>query len=479
MPMVGYIRVSDVGGREGDRYGSPELQEKPIRGWAEQGDVPLLLIEKDEDVSGAKRPEDRALEGLIQMCERGEADGIIVSNVDRLSRGSLLEQAEIYERLDRCGARLVAVNEGIDTANPGAELTLNLMAVVARANWRRYQANYAQSRERGVGRGAYPARTPYGYNREESGVIVPNPETAPVVRLIFSLSADRMGLSVIARQLEAQEIRSPKGGPRWSYSTLRQILKNRVYLGEARHGSYENLTAHEPVVTPAEFAAAQHAKTRQAGDPRAHSANALAKGLARCAGCGHTLKVLPPNWKGVPHYYCKGPYAAGGCPARCHVTDIAILDRYIERWFLAEIKDVAPVAQAEEASEKAAEALQALEAAQAELDAFLEHAAALGNADYATAYEKKKAARDLAQLLYAEAQQEVKTFEAYPSGDLLARWPTLTVEHRRQLIGSVVDRINVSKAPPDVPIADRVQFVRGDVVLEVPEEVRVLAAKHP
>jgi DNA invertase Pin-like site-specific DNA recombinase len=104
--MDAYIRVSDVGGREGERYGSPELQRKAIQDAAKRHGVSIEVEVVEEDVSGAKSAQARRLEELIARCERGESDGILVSNVDRLSRGSLREAAEIFERLDKAGARL-------------------------------------------------------------------------------------------------------------------------------------------------------------------------------------------------------------------------------------------------------------------------------------------------------------------------------------------------------------------------------------
>lgn len=45
----------------------------------------------------------------------------------------------IFERLSRAGARFVAANEGIDTDQPGSELTLDIMAAIVRQQWRRRQ----------------------------------------------------------------------------------------------------------------------------------------------------------------------------------------------------------------------------------------------------------------------------------------------------------------------------------------------------
>ena len=463
--MDGYIRVSDVARREGVSYGSPALQEKAIRAAAGRTGVTVGEIVVEEDVSGAKRANERGLGELLDRCERGESDGLIVSNVDRLSRGSLLETAEIYDRLDRCRARLIVANEGIDTASTGAELTLNIMAALARANWRRYQANYASARERAIERGAYPTKTPYGYRRiEDDGLIVPNPETKPVVRRIFHLRGEGLGIAEIARLLEG--VPSPTGGPSWSHSTIAQVHRNRVYLGEAKHGEFSKEDAHEAIVSAAEFSAAQVSKALN-HEARGHSAGVLSAGIARCAGCGHTLKTVT-GYGGALRLYCKGPYVSGPCPARCLVR-VDEIDPYVEGWFLNAVKDNVRVASAVRANERASEAQRLLDEAQEQKDAFVEIGDAMDAADFQRGYDARRGKVELLKLEVAAATAEVRQYGDLPSGDLLAAWPDLSIKRRRQLLAAFVDSINVSKGTG--PVAERIQFVRDGVVV-APDQTR-------
>jgi len=112
-----YARVSDKGGREGESYITVETQVEACRAAAARLGLTVGKVVVDEDVSGAKRPEERALEELLGRAERHETGGIIVAFTDRLSRGSLKETAEVFDRLDRAGARLIVANEGIDSAS--------------------------------------------------------------------------------------------------------------------------------------------------------------------------------------------------------------------------------------------------------------------------------------------------------------------------------------------------------------------------
>jgi hypothetical protein len=63
--------------------------------------------------------------------------------------------------------------------------------------------------------------------------------------------------------------------------------------------------------------------------------------LARCAGCGHTLKtVRAPRAHGryVVSYYCKDA-ASASCPERAYVHADE-LDAFVEQWFTEAISTV-------------------------------------------------------------------------------------------------------------------------------------------
>jgi DNA invertase Pin-like site-specific DNA recombinase len=70
----------------------------------------------EQNVSGSKPWQERALGEAVAGGERGEAGGIVVAWQDRLSRENGRATAEVWEALDKAGARLVCAAEGLDTA---------------------------------------------------------------------------------------------------------------------------------------------------------------------------------------------------------------------------------------------------------------------------------------------------------------------------------------------------------------------------
>src|SRR4051812_21559395 len=115
MTFVGYIRVSDVNGRNGGSFISPDVQRETIERVAQAKGLELGEIVQELDVSGGKRVEDRKLGELVRAVEHGEAAGVIVWKLSRFSR-SLLDAVEATNRITRAGGRLIA--EDFDSAAP-------------------------------------------------------------------------------------------------------------------------------------------------------------------------------------------------------------------------------------------------------------------------------------------------------------------------------------------------------------------------
>jgi hypothetical protein len=107
---VGYARVST---QEQGRSGvSLEAQEQAIRGEVERRGWDLVRVEHDL-VSGKTMNGREGLARALAMVENGEADALVVSRLDRLTR-SLLDFASLVERAQRERWRLVVVEQAFD-----------------------------------------------------------------------------------------------------------------------------------------------------------------------------------------------------------------------------------------------------------------------------------------------------------------------------------------------------------------------------
>jgi site-specific DNA recombinase len=436
----GYIRVSDVAGRNGESFISPSVQRDTIQRLAASKGLKLGEIVEELDVSGGKSIDERALGRLVRAVEAKESEGIIVWKVSRFSR-SQLDAVTVMDRIDKAGGRLLA--DDFDSKGPMAKAMRGLMSGLAEEERDARREGWAQARSHAIERGAYPTKTPYGYGRDGKGRLVPN-EHAETVRKMFTLKAEGQTLSAIASALKGTP--SPSGGSKWPHSTLAQVLRNRAYLGEAKHGPYANAQAHEPLVAASVFEVAQVARSYRVpnGDPRSNSA--LLLGIARCAGCGHTLKVVLGH-AGRLRYYCKSASYSEPCNARALVRADE-LDPFVAERFLDEFKARlrAPTAVKASAELEAAEA----EARQADeaLRIYVTTAEAIVDADvFRQGLEARQSQLEAAREHAATLRSQAVSLAALPSGDPVAAWEAATTLQRRSLVAAMVDRVEVEKGP--------------------------------
>jgi DNA invertase Pin-like site-specific DNA recombinase len=341
-----YVRVSRKGGREGEAYRSPGIQTDECRRWAEREGITVGKVVKNEDVSGAKAIKDRGLEELIARAEAGVSAGVVVYALDRFGRDEL-DAALAIRRLSEVGARLVSTSEGIDSSrtDPGSKMALKLHLMFAEAYLDRVKQNWKDTTERAIGEGIHITGKPsVGYVRKdrvepiynEKGELVPNgrlvvePHAAEVVRELFEMRARGSSFGEITKRAE-ERLDRPFGK-----STVRQWVRNRVYLGEARRGATVNPDAHEAIVTPELFAAANRPTAPR--KPRSVlTSKALLTGLVRCAGCGHSMGVVGSGvGKGrKPFYVCAKHFATGRCEgaaALATLVDDLVIDQLGGAW---------------------------------------------------------------------------------------------------------------------------------------------------
>lgn len=177
------------------------------------------------------------------------------------------------------------------SSDSGSELLRTVLAELAE-----------QSPDRGVGdrvrdamrrkavKGEVLGRPPYGYRAGPRHRLEIVSEEAAVVRRIFGMYVnDGLGIRLIAQRLNAEEIRTRRGND-WSMVTIRDILRNRAYLGTYQRFGVRVPGSHPPIIAADEFRRAGERMTlrRTGGGPRTVSPFLLS-GLAHCAACGGNM----------------------------------------------------------------------------------------------------------------------------------------------------------------------------------------------
>lgn len=473
----GYIRVSRRGGREGESFISPEVQRKKIGDWAKLHDVEILDWWEEIDQSGAKlqRP---MFQQALARCDKGETGGIIVARLDRFAR-SAVDALESIRLMNEAGARLVSVEDNFDGSTPMGRFAIGILTLIAELELERIKENWTSAISQAVGRGVHiSAKPPTGYKRDQTGRLIRDEPAASAVREVFRQRALGKSWAELARYLEDQSVLPPSGNPHWSKVGVAGVVKNPVYLGQARSGSIVNEEAHEPLVTRAEFDAAQATKKSLLKQRDGSvAAQAMLGGLVRCAGCGHTLKITgntdSKTGNRYPIYYCTGRFASGLCPDKATVR-ASIVDAYVEQQVLSALSDEGGLlAHAVDASEAIDTAVRAVAEAEHELELFVNNPkllTLLGENRFVEGVETRQVALDESRRTLAELRQQSTLAVELADGDLLEAWPTLTVQEKRRLMHALLDRVVVKRANARgrhaQPIKDRAEIVlRGNVVL--------------
>ena len=443
----GYVRVSRVGRRDtgSASYITESVQRDQIQGWAKAHGVQIAEWHLDRDESGSKidRP---AFQAMLARVENGATEGVVVAKLDRFAR-SLPGALEAIRRIDAAGATFTSVAEGIDPTTPAGKMMHRLMLILAEFELDRITESWATAQQRAIGRGVH-FMVPFGYRRPGKGEpLEPDPATAPLVGELFRRRGAGASWGELAAWLNGRA-QSPNGGA-WTGRTVRHVIDNRVYLGEAYHGRFRNPGAHPPLVDPAEWDAAQSAP----GVRPTAVTDLLLTGIIRCAGCRYRLKTDrygPPGAR-VRLYRCRGRHGAGECPAPASIT-AHLADEHVEGLFLQRYGRVAVAASNPSGAGEAAR--KALAVAEAELDGFvsdLRLRESLGHDRFAAQVElRAQAVRD--------AQARVQAEE--PAGLVVApeTWDQLTVLERRQIVAAGVDAVFLRRTG-QAPVGDRLAVV--------------------
>jgi site-specific DNA recombinase len=457
MRLIGYIRVSQVRGRGGDTFISPDVQRERIQAHAAAGGH--VVVEWIEDLDQPGSRDDRpGFQRALEAVERSEADGIAVAKLNRFSR-NVTGAARALERLEKVGGVLLAADLGMDTSTPTGKLMRNVILALGEFELDLIRESWATATEKAIGRGVYiSGQVPVGYRRGDDGRLVIEPHGAEAVRLIFrSRGADR-SWRTICEELDRDY---PQDGKTWTAQRLQWIVRNRVYLGEAKQGKITNPDAHEPIIDRVTWEAARpNGKRREwRGAPR------LLSGIARCGSCGQVLR-RDYTRSDYPRYACSGRRAGNGVCTHPVTIGAERLDAHVQEQFLGQLARSEPaVLDATLAQDDLAEAVLALEQAEAELAAY--RSTNLVTVLGVEAFEH--GIRERADTVAVASAKVAELRRAQPAvpldANLVEEWPSLTIEERRMTLACVITSVQVFPASgrgARRPVSERVRIVHLD-----------------
>jgi len=192
------VSVPQTSSNGDDLRGQAEL----IASECDRRGLDLLEVVRDREVSCGKEFERPGLEYALRRVSEGEARGLVVSELSRLSR-SAPNLGVILDWFKRSDARLIAVAEEIDTHERSGQVTSR--ALIEVSSWERERLS---ERTR---RGLEVART------KGRRAVADDPD---LVQRITQMRAEGMSLRAIADRLNAEGQPTVRGGGKWRPSSV-------------------------------------------------------------------------------------------------------------------------------------------------------------------------------------------------------------------------------------------------------------------
>jgi DNA invertase Pin-like site-specific DNA recombinase len=198
-----------VAGEDADSAAGLAAQASAIREACRRRFWSLVAVHQDIGAAGKSLEARPGLQAALSAVESDEADGLMVTKLDRLSR-SLIDFAALMERSLERGWSVVALDLDVDTTTPAGEMMANVLAT------------FANVERRLIG-----MRTREGLAvRKREGVRLGRPSSLPrqVVARIRDLRSEGASLRTIATVLNEEDVPRAQGGRKWHASTISAVL---------------------------------------------------------------------------------------------------------------------------------------------------------------------------------------------------------------------------------------------------------------
>jgi site-specific DNA recombinase len=340
-PAVIYTRVSS---REQEEGFSLSAQRGLLEAYArERG---FKVVTRFEESETAKTAGKRPVFGKMVSFFREHKDTVLlVEKTDRLYR-NLTD----WITLDDLKIEIHFVKEGsaISPESHSSQKFLHGIKVLMAKN---YVENLSEEIRKGMTKkaqeGAFPSAAPIGYrNTEDKSVgIVPDPDTAPLIRQLFAKAASgNHSASELTREARSLGLRSKRGRVLAKNTICANILRNPAYYGSFRWGKKLYDGRYEPLILKATFDRVQQVLEGRRNSSKGRVHEFTFTGLIRCSRCGDLLSGDLKKGRYV-YYRCAGKE---GCkrfyPEKLFESETLSLlgslqiDQSVSEWILQELE---------------------------------------------------------------------------------------------------------------------------------------------
>ena len=311
-------------------------------------------IYTDEGISATNTRKRDGFNKMVSDAVAGKIDLIVTKSVSRFARNTVDSLTTVRKLKDK-NVEVYFEKENIYTFDGKGELLITIMSSLAQEESRSISENvtWGVRKRMADGRVYLPYKHFLGYRKGEDGLPEVVEEEAAIVRRIFRQFMEGKTPSMIAKLLQVDGILSPGGSQVWQVATVRSILTNEKYKGDAllqkrytvdfltkerklNHGEvpqYYVQNSHPAIIDPDDFDAAQAEIARRKEISRPNTCGSVFSSKIICGDCGgyYGPKVWNsnrPNRKII--WRCNDKYKHDPHCQTPHITEEEIRVQFVE-----------------------------------------------------------------------------------------------------------------------------------------------------
>ena len=222
-------------------------QKELLRSYVKNNNFNLCGEYVDDGYSGTNfdRP---GFQKMLEDIKQKKINWVVVKDLSRFGRDHVMTGYYIETFFPENNIRFISILESYDSfknqaSNDSSTFIIACNDYYSKQNSIKIRNVLNDKRKNGKFIGSQPC---YGYMRDplDKGHLIPNPETAPIVKNIFKWRAEGIGPTEIATRLNNMNVPTPAGYKKtnyssrlidrdsWNISTVKKILSNRIYTGD-------------------------------------------------------------------------------------------------------------------------------------------------------------------------------------------------------------------------------------------------------
>lgn len=230
--VAAYCRVST---KQEEQLNSYEVQKKFYTEKINSNpEWQMVGIFADKGITGTSVLKRDEFNKMIKLCKNKKIDMILVKSISRFARNTV-DCLHYTRMLKTLGVDVFFEEQGIHSIKSDAEFYISIYGTIAQSESENISANvkWGKLQSAKEGKVVFSYKNFLGYRKGADGKPEIDEKQAETVRMIYDRFLAGDSLNQIAEKLQNEQRLSPAGKNEWSTSTIRSILSNEKYKGDA------------------------------------------------------------------------------------------------------------------------------------------------------------------------------------------------------------------------------------------------------